>query len=89
MGLSLKEKQKNRSILLSAWKEAYEKGLVTKKDTGGLKMEWGNGDAVLEMIKKIANRQDIGKLLGEGLIEVLVIFRPLPMTSKMGLLCLI
>jgi aldehyde:ferredoxin oxidoreductase len=49
--------------------EAYEKGLVTKEDTGGLKMEWGNGDAVLETIKKIANRQDIGKLLGEGLIK--------------------
>ena len=49
--------------------EAYEKGLVTKEDTGGLKMEWGNGDALLEMIEKIANRQDIGKLLGEGLIK--------------------
>jgi aldehyde:ferredoxin oxidoreductase len=49
--------------------EAYEKGLITKKDTGGLKMEWGNGDALLEMIEKIANRQDIGKLLGEGLIK--------------------
>jgi len=49
--------------------EAYEKGLVTKEDTGDLKMEWGNGDALLEMIEKIANRQDIGKLLGEGLIK--------------------
>jgi len=50
--------------------EAYERGLVTKEDTGGLKMEWGNGDDVLGMIEKIANRQDIGKLLGEGLIKV-------------------
>jgi aldehyde:ferredoxin oxidoreductase len=49
--------------------EAYERGLITKEDTGGLKMEWGNGDALLEMIEKIANRQDIGKLLGEGLIK--------------------
>jgi len=49
--------------------EAYEKGLITKEDTGGLKMEWGNGDALLEMIKKIANRQDLGKLLGEGLVK--------------------
>jgi len=49
--------------------EAYEKGLITKEDTGGLKMEWGNGDAVLEMIKKIANRQKIGELLGEGLVK--------------------
>ena len=49
--------------------EAYERGLVTKEDTGGLKMEWGNGDALLEMIKKIVNRQDLGKLLGEGLVK--------------------
>lgn len=49
--------------------EAYERGLITKNDTGGLEMEWGNGDDVLEMIKKIANRQDLGELLGEGLIK--------------------
>jgi len=49
--------------------EAYERGLITKEDTGGLKMEWGNGDALLEMIKKIVNRQDLGKLLGEGLVK--------------------
>lgn len=49
--------------------EAYEKGLITKEDTGGLKMEWGNGDALLGMIEKIANRQDLGKLLGEGLVK--------------------
>lgn len=49
--------------------EAYERGLVTKEDTDGLKMEWGDGDAILEMIKKIAERQDLGKILGEGLIR--------------------
>jgi len=50
--------------------EAYEKKLISKEDTGGIEMKWGDGDAVLEMIKKIANRQDLGELLGEGLIEV-------------------
>jgi len=49
--------------------EAYERGLVSKKDTGGLEMTWGNGDAIVKMLKKIAYREDIGKLLGEGIIK--------------------
>ncbi len=48
--------------------EAYERGLITSDDTGGLRMEWGNGDALLGMIEKITSRQDLGQLLGEGLI---------------------
>ena len=32
-----------------AWAmEAYEKGAITKKDTGGIELTWGNVDAVLE-----------------------------------------
>lgn len=49
--------------------EAYEKGLVTQEDTGGLKVEWGDGDVLLKMIEKIADRKEIGKLLGEGLVK--------------------
>ncbi|MCK4692379.1 MAG: hypothetical protein KAT23_02030, partial [Anaerolineales bacterium] len=34
-----------------AWAmELYEKGILTDEDTGGLKLEWGNDQAVLEMI---------------------------------------
>jgi aldehyde:ferredoxin oxidoreductase len=52
-----------------AWAiECFEKGLITEKDTGGLKLEWGNPDMVIEMIKKIANREKgMGYLLGEGI----------------------
>jgi len=46
--------------------EAYEKGLISKKDTGGIELKWGDGKAVIEMIKKIKEEKDIGKLLGEG-----------------------
>lgn len=49
--------------------EAYERGLINKKNTGGLEMNWGNGVSLIEMIKKIAYRQDLGKLLGEGVIK--------------------
>jgi len=46
--------------------EAYERGLISKKDTGGIELKWGDGKAVIEMIKKIKEEEDIGKLLGEG-----------------------
>ncbi len=46
--------------------EAYEKGIITSSDTGGIKLGWGNADAVLELIKLIAEQKGIGKILGQG-----------------------
>lgn len=46
--------------------EAFEKGLITKKDTEGINLVWGNGDAVIEMVKKIGEFTGIGKVLGLG-----------------------
>jgi aldehyde:ferredoxin oxidoreductase len=47
--------------------ECYEKGLITKADTDGVELKWGSGEALVEMTKKIANREGIGDLLAEGL----------------------
>lgn len=50
-----------------AWAmELYEKGILTDADTGGLKLEWGNDDAVLEMVKQIGERRGLGDILAEG-----------------------
>jgi aldehyde:ferredoxin oxidoreductase len=46
--------------------ECYEKGVFSKKDLDGLDLTWGNVEAAKEMLKRIANRQGIGNLLGEG-----------------------
>jgi len=46
--------------------EAFEKGLITKKDTEGIDLVWGSGDAVIEMVKKIGEFKGIGKILGLG-----------------------
>lgn len=46
--------------------ECYEKGILTDKDTDGLKMNWGNVESVRKMIRKIAYREGIGDLLAEG-----------------------
>lgn len=50
-----------------AWAyEVYEMGLITKADTLGLELTWGNGEALLGLIEQIGRRQGIGELLGRG-----------------------
>jgi aldehyde:ferredoxin oxidoreductase len=51
-----------------AWAmEAYEKGVLTKEDTDGLDLKFGNVEAVFAAIKKIAAREGkLGALLSEG-----------------------
>jgi aldehyde:ferredoxin oxidoreductase len=52
---------------LIAWAmELYEKGILTDVDTDGLRLEWGNDEAVLEMIVRIAERKGLGGILAEG-----------------------
>lgn len=46
--------------------EAFERGYITKKDTDGLDLVWGNGKALVEMVRRIGQRKGVGKLLGEG-----------------------
>jgi aldehyde:ferredoxin oxidoreductase len=46
--------------------ECFEKGLITKDDTGGIELTWGNHQAMLEMVRKIGEREGFGELLGEG-----------------------
>jgi aldehyde:ferredoxin oxidoreductase len=49
--------------------EAYERGLIRPSDTGGIELRFGDADAMLAMITKIAHREDIGDLLAEGTRE--------------------
>lgn len=50
-----------------AWAmELYEKGELTRKETDGLELKWGNGEAILALIEKIALREGFGDLLANG-----------------------
>lgn len=50
-----------------AWAmELYEKGELTKKETNGLELKWGNGEAIIALIEKIAYREGVGNLLADG-----------------------
>ena len=46
--------------------ECFENGLLTEKDFGKVKPEWGSGKYLLEIIDAIANQQGIGGLLAQG-----------------------
>ena len=50
--------------------ELFERGLITTKDTGGLEVRFGDGPAMVEMIKLIGERRHIGDLLAEGMAEI-------------------
>ncbi|MBN2167860.1 MAG: aldehyde ferredoxin oxidoreductase family protein, partial [Actinobacteria bacterium] len=46
--------------------ECYEKGLLTKEDTGGIDLTWGNGEALVQLMPMIAKREGFGDFLAEG-----------------------
>ncbi|MBN2061297.1 MAG: hypothetical protein JW882_12865 [Deltaproteobacteria bacterium] len=49
--------------------ECYEKGILTRDNTDELEMTWGNGEAVMSMLKKIAGRQGFGDVMAEGVMR--------------------
>ncbi len=51
---------------LSLAMEAYEKGLVTREDLGGVDLTWGNTEAVRTLMNQMAHRQGFGDILSEG-----------------------
>lgn len=46
--------------------ECFERGLLSRKDLDGRELRWGDSDAIVEMIGKIAARKGIGDLLAKG-----------------------
>ncbi len=46
--------------------EAYEKNYIDQRDTGGIPLEWGSGEALIHLITLIGERRGIGEILGKG-----------------------
>jgi len=60
----------NEAGWIIAWIiECYEKGILNKDITDGLEMTWGNGEAIMDMLNKIASRQGFGNILAEGIMR--------------------
>jgi aldehyde:ferredoxin oxidoreductase len=50
--------------------ELYEKGLITKKDTDGIEARFGSPEALVGILRLIAERRGIGDLMAEGMWHV-------------------
>ena len=46
--------------------ECYENGIITKEDTDGIEMTWGNHKAIVAMTEKLAKREGFGAVLADG-----------------------
>lgn len=50
-----------------AWAiELFKKGIISEKDTNGLKLEWGEEALIIKLIHQIANREKFGDILANG-----------------------
>jgi len=47
--------------------ECYENGIITKEDTDGIEMTWGNHRSIVAMTEKMAKREGFGDILADGI----------------------
>ena len=46
--------------------ECYQNGLITKEDTGGLELAWGNTAEIVALTEQMAKREGFGEVLADG-----------------------
>lgn len=46
--------------------ESYSNGLITKEDTGGLDLSWGNTEDIITLVRQMINREGFGDVLADG-----------------------
>jgi aldehyde:ferredoxin oxidoreductase len=56
----------NTGFCIAFAMECFENGLLTLEDTGGLDLRFGNGDALVQMVERIAHRDGLGDVLADG-----------------------
>ncbi len=47
--------------------EAFEVGIITTADTGGLALRWGDPDAMVELVRMMGEGRSLGAILNQGL----------------------
>jgi aldehyde:ferredoxin oxidoreductase len=46
--------------------ECYEKGLISKEETDGIELNFGNAEAMVSIVEKMAKREGFGAVLADG-----------------------
>lgn len=44
----------------------YQEGIISKKDTDGVVLQWGKHDAIVQMVEKLCKREGFGDVLADG-----------------------
>jgi len=50
--------------------ELFQKGIISKSDTDGLELNWGDEALIFELMRKITYREGFGDLLADGPVEM-------------------
>ena len=53
-------------VVIAFAMECYERGIITKEDTGGLEIRFGDEKVMIKLIEMIAKREGFGDILAEG-----------------------
>lgn len=56
----------NAGGLIAFAMECFERGLITERETSGLDLKFGNGQAALDLLEMIAHREGLGDILADG-----------------------
>ena len=46
--------------------ECFEKGVISKRDTDGIELTWGNAEAMIALLHKMILREGLGDILADG-----------------------
>jgi aldehyde:ferredoxin oxidoreductase len=55
--------------IIAMMMEAYNTGRLTRKDTDGIDLTWGNYEGIIELTEKTLRREGIGAIVAKGLRE--------------------
>jgi len=54
--------------------ECYQEGILTKEHTDGMELTWGNAEAALELLHRMARGEGFGAVVGQGVRRMKHIF---------------
>ena len=54
--------------------ECFEQGILNERDTEGLKLNFGNADAMLKLVEMIARKEGVGMVLAHGVARAAAAF---------------
>lgn len=53
-------------LMIAFAMELFQRGILTEEDTGGIALNWGDHELIVELVRMIAYREGVGDLLAEG-----------------------